>query len=219
MDSEVVSLDVTDNDTVTQKSFQIMVKFCFTNDTKRFVKHPHIVQGEPFTWGVKIKNIDTNPTPEATITSASIRDLNEKFFHSMDDKEIYVRSLNPGEEIYIEIDKATVFLEGMQWAEVDIEPKEEIYYFETHQFDEKHNTVKKYYDTEEDKNEWMDSIYIQKKIELLQSKTNNYILLLTIITVWESVFGIKDTLRNIVNLFASVLVFLSDSLSWLVQFL
>lgn len=214
-----VEVNTKENKQDQRKSYQIMVKFCFVNDAKVFEKHPHIVQGEPFTWGVKIKNIDIIPTPEANIISACIHDLNEKFFHSMDDKKIYVRSLNPGEEIYVEIDKATVFLEGMQWAVIDIEPKDSSYYFETYQFDERHNKVKKYFDTDEDKNQWMDSIYIQKKIELLQSKTNNYILLLTIITVWESVFGIKETLRCFAAFFALCFGFISDGLTWLAKFL
>lgn len=222
MNSEVVNFEeVEENveDSTDLIASQILIKFCFQNDAKRFVKHPHIVQGEPFTWGVKIKNIDTTPTPEASITSAHIRDLNKTYFQSMDESELFVRSLNPGEEVYIKIDNTSVFLEGMQWAEIDIEPKDNGYYFETHQFDESHNKVTKYFDTDEDKNEWMDSIYIQKKIELLQSKTNNYILLLTVITVWESVFGIKDTLRNLINLLSNGFVYLGEGLKWLVSFL
>ena len=179
----------------------------------------HIVQGEPFIWGVTIKNIDNKPTPESKITFAQIKDLNDTFFHPMDDGEKFIHSLNPGDEIYMEIDKSTVFLEGMQWAEVTIEPNDECKYFETYQYDEKHNKVTKYYDNEEDKNEWIDSIYIQKKVELLQSRTNNYILLLTVITVWESLFGIKDTVKNLFSGLSFVLMEVGQGINWLQNFL
>jgi hypothetical protein len=221
MSSEIVELDSQTNEQseIQSVGFKILIKFCFKNKVRQFTKHPHIVQGESFCWGIKIKNIDVTPTPAAKITTAHIRDLNEKFFQSMEEDEIYVRALNPNEEIYIEIDTATVFLEGMQWAEIEIAPDDKISYFKTYQYEESHKLIKRYYDSDEDKNEWMDSIYIQKKMELLQSKTNTYILLLTILTVWESLFGIKATVKNIFEVLSIALIKISEFIQWCLGFI
>lgn len=106
-----------------QEQHKLLITSNFVNKSKRFKNHAFIVQGEPFSWGITIKNIDTKPSPEAVVTLAGIKDLNEKYFQYMEEDEKYVRSLNPNEEIYIEIDRATIYLEGMQWCYVDIEPK------------------------------------------------------------------------------------------------
>lgn len=219
MNPEVVEHEPQSKEKIKTEGHKILLKFCFKNEGKLFSKHPHIVQGEPFSWGVKIKNIDTKPTPPSKIVSGHIRDLNEKFYQCMEEDELFVRALNPNEEVYIDIDTSTVFLEGMQWAEIDIVPNDETIHYETYQFDDNHKLIKRYYDSEEDENAWMDSIYIQKKMELLQSRTNSYILLLTILTVWESLFGIKATVKNVFEVVSFCLLKVSEFIVWCLNFI
>lgn len=52
-------------------------------------------------------------------------------------------------------------------------------------------------------------------MELLQSRTNQYILLLTMITVWESVFGIKNTLKNMAFISSSLFNWIAGGIEWL----
>ncbi|MCH1923862.1 hypothetical protein L9G74_04890 [Shewanella sp. C32] len=205
-----------EQETLVKEPFKIQITASFKNKSKRFRSYSSIVQGEPFSWGIKIKNIDTKATPEANIVSAGIKDLNDKFFQDMEYDEIFVRSLNPNEEIFIEIDKCLIFLEGMQWCYLTVVPKDEDKYFETYQFDDSQKKSIKFGIDEEDDNNWMDHLYIQKKMELLQSRTNNYILLLTLVTVWESVFGIKDSLKNlaeILSLFFNWVAYQGESMN------
>ena len=126
-----------------------------------------------------------------------------------------IGSFYPNEEIYIEIDRATIYLEGMQWCYVDIEPKNNNHLFITYQYDANHKRIVRYSDYEDDNNKWMDHMYIQKKMELLQSRTNQYILLLTMITVWESVFGIKNTLKNMAFISSSLFNWIAGGIEWL----
>ncbi|WP_105199087.1 hypothetical protein [Pseudoalteromonas sp. T1lg10] len=198
-----------------QEQHKLLITSNFVNKSKKFKNHAFIVQGEPFSWGITIKNIDTKPSPEAVVTLAGIRDLNEKYFQCMEENEKYVRSLNPNEEIYIEIDRATIYLEGMQWCYVDIEPKDNSHFFVTYQYDANHKRIVRYSEYEDDNNKWIDHMYIQKKMELLQSRTNQYILLLTVITVWESVFGIKNTIKNLAFIFSTLFNWIAGGIEWL----
>jgi hypothetical protein len=197
------------------EQFKIRIIATITNKSKKYKQHNHIVQGEPFSWGVTIKNIDIKPSPEAIITDGGIKDLDDKFFQYMTQKEIYIRSLNPDEEIFIEIDKGVIFLEGIQWCYLHIEPKDDDKCFITHQFDEHHNITSPLFIDDEDNNNWLEQIYIQKKMELLQSRTNQYILLLTMITVWESIFGIKDTLKNLSTILSGMFNWIACVVEWL----
>lgn len=219
MNPESAELEPKSQKKVKTESHKIQLKFCFENKRKTFKKHAHIVQGEPFSWGVKIKNIDNKPTPPSKIVSAHIQDLNDKFFLSMEQDELFVRALNPNEEIYVNVDTGTIFLEGMQWAKIDIVPNDKKIHFETYQFDDHHQLTNLYSDCEEEENSWMDTIYIQKKMELLQSRTNNYILLLTALTVWESLFGIKATVKNIFEMISLSLLKISEFLVWCLKFI
>lgn len=219
MNPEVSGLEPQSKKEVKTEGHKIQLKFCFKNKRKAFKKHAHIVQGEPFSWGVKIKNIDNKPTPPSKIVLGHIQDLNEKFFQSMEEEELFVRALNPGEEIYVNVDTTTIFLEGMQWAQIDIIPNDKNVHFETYQFDDHHQLIKLYSNCEEDENSWMDTIYIQKKMELLQSRTNNYILLLTALTVWESLFGIKATVKNFFEIISLGLLKVSAFIAWCLKFI
>ncbi|WP_046007490.1 hypothetical protein [Pseudoalteromonas rubra] len=214
-----MSNQTTEQEELEKEPFKIQITASFKNKSKKFKNYSSIVQGEPFSWGITIKNIDTKPTPEANIVAAGIKDLDDKVFQYMEEQEKFVRSLNPNEEIFIEIDRGVIFLEGMQWCYLSIHPKSEGKYFETYQFDESHNRVVKFYIDEEDNNNWMDHVYIQKKMELLQSRTNNYILLLTLVTVWESIFGIKNSLKSLAVILSLVFSWIADGIEWLGQLL
>ncbi|WP_421268616.1 hypothetical protein [Aeromonas veronii] len=159
------------------------------------IERSHLVQGEPFTWGLKVKNIDNKPTPTGKISQFGIRNFESNYFLTTNSDDTRVLPpLNPNDEVIIRMDNDASYVEGALWAYALIEPENNNYEFETYQYNPYHN--KHTYNGMDEYNEsnWMDNIYIQKKVELLQAKTNNYILILTIISVWESIFGIKKTL-------------------------
>ncbi|MFM4843429.1 hypothetical protein ACEUDP_01640 [Aeromonas caviae] len=194
-------------------------KDLFKGIKKKFNKYydlelNHLVQGEPFTWGIRVKNIDNKPTPSGFITLYGIKNLEDSYCLSdYDNNPKALKPLNPDESTVIKLDSDAAFVEGAQWAYALIKPQGENYEFETYQYNAYHDKNTKYYGLTADSANWMDSIYIQKKMELLQEKTNNYILTLTIISVWESIFGIKETLVNILTNAAEILNMLGAGLS------
>ncbi|MGR1197696.1 hypothetical protein [Aeromonas hydrophila] len=191
--------------------YDISIKF------KSHQKGKEIIQGEPFKWGVIIKNIGDKPTPEGVIIHAGIEDLSEQYCMRSVDSQKYVRSLNPNEEIYIEIDSATSFVDGPMWAYLSISAKEDSKSFQCFQVDSGHNTNTSctHMHMSNDAN-WMECIYIQKKMEILQARTNHYILILTILTSWEALFGINDTFKNALKIIKLILMYSLEGITYLI---
>ncbi|MCL1119858.1 hypothetical protein N7V09_05165 [Shewanella seohaensis] len=207
-----------ENEDVKYTENKLLISFYYKNKSKKFFKHPNIVQGEPFSWGVQIENIDDKPSSSFKIIDAGFHDLDEKYF-DQSEKTIFVRSLNPGESTYIEIDHSTIYLEGVLWVYIELEPELSNVKYITFQKDSKTGIVNKYHSGENDDNRWMDEIYVQKRMELLQARTNNYILLLTIVTVWQSIFGLKETITSLFSFVSHLFMWLSDFFSWLKGFI
>ena len=152
------------------------------------------VQGEPFKWGVEVKNISDIPSPEFEIIEPFIVNL-DNTYSEYSEATTAVRSLNPSESIYIDLDKCTLFLEGVMWAKFLAQPKDKNYEILAYQIDENHNKVAPCPYNEEDDTNWLKDIYVHKKSEVLQDRTNNLIIVLTIITVLEAVFKIRECLK------------------------
>lgn len=152
------------------------------------------VQGEPFKWGVEVKNISDVPSPEFEIIEPFIVNL-DNTYSECSDATIAVRSLNPSESIYVDLDKCTLFLEGVMWAKFLAQPKDENFAILAYQIDENHNKVAPCPYSKHDDTNWMKDIYVHKKSEVLQGRTNNLIIILTIITVLEAVFKIREFLK------------------------
>jgi hypothetical protein len=204
-----------------KNTFDILIKYYAVPKKKRiksfFTKnHDEIIQGEPFEWGVTIKNIGGSPTPDAKIKYAEIYCEVSNIHITMDSEEVFVRSLNPGEEIKLSINNCKCYTDGALWARISIIPNDTNCSFITYQFDSHHNKNMLYSKKEELHNIWIDSIYIQNKMEVLQAQTNSYILLLTIVTAWESIFGIKSTLKNILQLISYLLATIHEFIMWLI---
>jgi hypothetical protein len=177
------------------------------------------VQGEPFIWGVEIKNISDIPSPEIEIVDPYIVNLDNTYCENAD-RTIAVRPLNPSEMIYVELDKCTVFLEGVMWAKFLVRPKYDDYEVLAYQVDENHNKLMPCTYSEEDDTNWLKDLYVHKKSEVLQGRTNNLIVALTVITVLEAVFKIKECLKFLLwcvseffELFANFFSFLSELIS------
>ncbi|MFQ2290828.1 hypothetical protein ACK323_04825 [Aeromonas enteropelogenes] len=205
-----------------QQKFEILVSYYAIpkkNKLNRFFhkNNSEVVQGEPFEWGVIIKNIGALPTPEAKIADAIIFCDATKLKITMDNDEIFVRSLNPGEEIKISLNNCKCYKDGALWAGISITPNDSNCIFITYQYDMHHNKNMLYSKDEDKYNQWADLIYIQNKMELLQSQTNNYILLLTFVTAWESIFGIKATLIKTLQGLGYIFIMMSDVMKFLVK--
>ncbi|MEZ6961009.1 MULTISPECIES: hypothetical protein [unclassified Aeromonas] len=195
------------NDVSNKQKYNILISFYATpknNKSRRFAfkKQNEIIQGEPFEWGLIIKNIGSAPTPTAKIIEGAISCPTSNIEQTMDQEEVLVKPLNPDEETKIKIDDCKSDMHGILLVKIKITPEKEddSGLFITYQLDANHNKKMLYSKGEDTYNRWLDSIYIQNKMEFLQSRTNSHILALTIITAWESIFGIKATIKNILLL-------------------
>ncbi|WP_394239139.1 hypothetical protein [Pseudomonas anguilliseptica] len=152
------------------------------------------VQGEPFVWGVEIKNISEFPSPEIEILNPYIVNLEANYYEESS-RSIAVRSLNPSECIYVEMDKCTLYLDGVLWAKFLVTSKNDEYNVFAYQIDENHNKFMRCDYDDESKTNWVKDVYVHRKSEVLQSRTNKLIVILTVVTVVEAVFKIKECLR------------------------
>lgn len=172
------------------------------------------VQGEPFIWGVEITNISDVASPQMEISNAALHSLDKNYFVNAD-KQISVRPLNPGESLYVEVDRVTAFIEGVVWAKAKLSSSSSVYDIAPFQIDTNHDVRSRCHLDEENDTNWVEDIYLHKKSEVLQSRTNNLIVVLTVITVVEAVFGIKKCLVFFVWVLAESFGYFSSLFSWL----
>lgn len=176
------------------------------------------MQGEPFMWGVEVENISDTPSPEIEISNSHIINLEDNYCSSAENS-VVVRPLNPNEKTYVELDKCTVFLEGAMWAKFLVTSRVAGYEIAPYQIDENHDKLMKCNLPEDSHVNWLNDIYIHKKSEVLQGRTNNLIVVLTVVTVLEAVFTIKSCLKFLLwcgveffGIFVSLFSFLRSAL-------
>lgn len=162
-------------------------------------KHISPVQGDAVDIYIKVTNISDVIFQGARIKEFVFENKNNQINTSIN-KEVQLRTLNAGESYEQRADCATFKFDGVYWISLKLEPSSENQDILTYQHDQTHNQDEKY-----DINTWGDTIYLEGRLATLQTRTNNYILLLTVITVWEAVFGIKDTLKFILSTLSYVL--------------
>jgi hypothetical protein len=190
----------------------IFIKFKSKPLKKGLIKDNSRIQGEAFDWGLYIKNIDKKPLPPFTINHLTIN-KSEINYSAITDAKLFVKELNPNEEIFMHVDTICLQHDGILWVNLEIEPSDSKDEFLTHQQSEGQVKITPYYRGEDFINNWAQPIIIKSKSVSLQEKTNLYILILTVITTWQGLFGIKETVKNILSGMSWILVKASDAFS------
>ena len=157
-----------------------------------FKKHAFLIQNKPFTYGVKVTNISDKVFPGATIKNfqASIKTANLAITSS---EEPQIKSLNPKETTELYFDTYTCLHMGALWITCDLLPTGKNHEIKTYQYDKNHKCDEPYNKI----NKWAEDCFVQGQLELLQSRTNTLILILTSITVLVAVFGLKYLLKSL----------------------
>lgn len=170
------------------------------------------VQGVPFELFILITNIGSTPSPEIVISNFLLKSTADNLVINSQNS-LRIKQLNPGESIELSLDKMTIGFKGSAWASLDLKPEGEeceitSYQYDCdHQKDEPHAT----------KNNWGDLVYIQGELEVLQQKTNNLILVLTVVTVIHSIFGMKESLKFLIGLIYQPLAYIAEFLGTLAR--
>ncbi len=193
-----------------KKHVELRLQFIHRPIKKRWYtrKYPFLIQNEPFEYGLKIKNIGTEPFSGASISKFVIS--TGKFEQAAISKP-KIKALNPNEEFELYFERYTLWHEGSIATQCSLIPDNKSEVIKTYQHHRDHDLDELY----EKENEWWHDYYCQSQQQLLQTRTNNLILILTIITVIEAVLGLKNTLKFLVSLFAFGLSQIATFLQWL----
>jgi len=175
-------------------------------------KYPFLIQNEPFEYGLKIKNIGSESFSGATISEFTISS-GDGFsgFAQQAQSTPKIKALNPNEEYELYFDRYTFWHEGSIGTRCKLSPDKEGEVIKTYQHHRDHDFDEPY----KNENEWWHDYYCQSQQQLLQTRTNNLILVLTVITVIEAVFGLKYSLKLIIGSIAWGLSQLTTLLQWL----
>ncbi|WMB73978.1 hypothetical protein RA178_04955 [Shewanella oncorhynchi] len=197
-----------------KKQVDLRLQFIHRPIKKRWYarQYPFLIQNEPFEYGLRIKNIGTEPFSGATISDFEIRtgsSFDGFVQHALSKPKI--KALNPNEEFELFFDRYTLWHDGSIGTRCFLIPDKEGEVIKTYQHHKDHNIDEPY----RNENEWWHDYYCQSQQQLLQTRTNNLILMLTIITVIEAIFGLKHSLKFLLSMFAIGLSQVVTFLQWL----
>ena len=200
---------------LTKKQVDLRLQFIHRPIRKRWYtrKYPFLVQNVPFEYGLKIRNIGTEPFSGATISEFKIHS-DDSLMGGFEQKALSapkIKALNPGEELDLYVDRYTFWHEGSIGTHCKLIPDKGEEVIRTYQHHRDHDFDEPY----SDENAWWHDYYCQSQQQLLQTRTNNLILMLTVITVIEAVFGLKDSFKAILGLLAMSTNQITVLLQWL----
>lgn len=175
--------------------------------------HKHLIQGTPFRACIIIKNLSSKNFKGAKLKECKFTFNGHSILHTVSN-DIQIPSLNAKQEVELEVINATFNVDGSCWFSCDILPESENQEVLTFQYDKEHDID----DMFPEINKWGESTYIEGKLASLQVKTNNYILILTLITVLEAVFGIKEILLSLTAFLSTTFSLVSEFFAYFNKF-
>jgi len=156
--------------------------------------HRSVTQGNPVTVFVRATNISKTICKGFCLKSGQFKPFQYPIMADTINQDVQFPALNPGEERIIKLEDITFSTEGTHWFSCKIipEPGQKIV---TYQYDYYHGKDNKYAHL----NQWGNDLFVVGQHAALQLRTNLYILILTIITVLEAIFGIKAILKFLLS--------------------
>ena len=193
---------------------KILLECIFSS--KNFFRYINVfspTQDKPFKIGLRIKNIDSKNFPGGKITNLQIDSSEEKTIYQPFEEEFSISNLNPDESYEVWVPNAiSTYLSGLIWISCNInssEPNDEV---ETYQIDKNTRVIKKYKN-----NKWGTESYIYDKLEYEQSKTNNLILILTILTTLQGIFGLNNIFKFCLQILSTILLNIGSLIGGLIK--
>ncbi|EKA3118482.1 hypothetical protein OKZ60_001605 [Vibrio alginolyticus] len=201
-------------DVLERTDLRIELKYRHLNGKKFRAKklYDYLVQSTPFDAYLVVTNISGKAFRGARVKEAKFSFNGHNMSHTVTN-EVQLPSLNPKQSATVSLDSATFNVDGSCWFSCQIIPDDVQQEVFTYQYDKQHDK-----DISYRLNQWGAPIYVEGKLASLQTRTNNYILILTIITVLEAIFGIKDMLVMGARLLAYLFSLLSELFGYLSTF-
>jgi hypothetical protein len=175
-------------------------------------KSTTLTQSVPFKFGVTITNIGETIFSGGKLESFKM--INPGGIESSTHNLPVVKLLNPGESVELILESHVIYTVGPTYAEMILNPNtptEELIFYS---HDEIHQTD---VEIKSKKNLWVQELYCQGELEIQQAKTNLLIFILTLITVAESIFGLKDILFTIIKILQIILTGAVSALQYLLN--
>lgn len=168
------------------------------------------VQGEPFEYGVRVKNIGDSVFEGALAKNLMIRPAAQLNFYHPFSNEFLLSTLNPGQSIELFAGKTKTDLSGQAWFSFEIAPKQANTRVSTFQVGVDEN-----YEKFAVSNAWGGSFVIGSRYEVAQERTNFLILTLTILTTIQGIWGLKIAILWLLGILRHFLTFLLKILNTL----
>lgn len=141
--------------------------------------HGFSVQAKQFSLALKITNMTDSPSEEFTINNFSMQSSQgQNIVETFGRKSYYVRTINPGESVTINIGSTGQFIYGVINLSLTAVPKTTgiiIRFLQKNPFTNEIVFIRN--------NEWIDFSYIKSATEYLQEKTNNKMTILTYVLI------------------------------------
>jgi len=162
------------------------------------------IQNEPFALGLRLTNKSEQPFPGCTLRDVSFRDTGEGGVGTTSHNEYTIQMLKPDQSTDIWTGNWTERTEGQVWLGCYLRPATPNTVIKTLSRDPSTGDIGRW----PVDNGWSYVWFIQRKMDVQQARTNNLIMLLTLLLVLDSVFGLKNMavllLHLVVGAFAKI---------------
>jgi len=196
--------------------YKLLIEFVYQKKSRLWRRTKYLVQNRPFKFGLRIKNIDSKPTPKGKIKNMTLESAEGGGISHRMAEEFAIQELNPGQEITLWWPNfLTTPIRGQSWVGCDVEPDDtQKTRFTTYQFDpvcdtkEKHST----------RNSWGYALTVRGELEQQQARSNFLVFVLTLLVFLDGVFGLDEIVKFIISVLGSLLVELGTIFSeWGIQ--
>jgi len=120
-------------------------------------------------------------------------------------EEFAIPVLNPGQSTELEVGRFNLAFEGVTWVGCSLVPAAPNIEITTYQVDASSGDVSPYQQI----NEWGNVWFMQRQMEVQQARTNNLIMLLTLLLVLETLFGLKNIVMDLLHFVQAFLLWLA----------
>ncbi len=161
----------------------------------RLLPRDYPVQHEPFSFELRVTNIALTASPACTITDVTIGELGPGKLELLFPGPFTVRSLNPGEAGTISVGFFGTFLSGLVWVECKIAATDPGWLIQGRVRDRATGETTR---GEEKGDHWADEWFIHRRTDVSTGRTNELLIVLTLITVVHDAIGL-DTLLGLLK--------------------
>jgi len=176
--------------------------------SKKPSKKPYPIQRTPYKLGLHITNVGDTPFPGATISNLWIEAMP---ILQQIHKQIAIKALNPNEDTEVWLVETSIFyVDGINWIKSDLKSTDPSHTINTYQ-----SIDVDFKQPPSGENHWRNFIHVQPRLELLQTRTNIWIMILTALIFVNTVFELETIKRNTLQTLGDFFGFISQLLKHL----